>query len=127
MCCITIFLTHCFCKDFYRKDKVCARELIVFVNLLGSTSTKILSLPTEYFKVKLFLQDHRIKPGSYFLRILTSQGRFRSECFAGVEHISTAAKYSLRICDVNFRIRIRIRRKYEPGFTHSVSPLVIGY
>ena len=32
------------------------------------------------------------------------------KCFAGVEHISTVAIYSLRVCDVE------ICRKYEPGF-----------
>ena len=48
------------------------------------------------------------KPDSCFLRMpsefLTSHGCFRSECFAGVEHKSTDAKYLLKIGDVKMRI-----------------------
>ena len=55
----------------------------------------------------LFFTNHglaNLKPILYFLRMrweahfdATGQGCFCSECFAGVEHISTDVKYSLRI------------------------------
>ena len=45
---------------------------------------------------------------------LTSQPSFRSDIRKCVEQSWTAANNLLQICDVN--IRIRIRRKYEPGF-----------
>ena len=49
-------------------------------------------------------------------QILMSYPCLRCECFAGVEHISTDANYLLRVCEV----KIRIRRKYELGFTFVV-------
>ena len=49
-----------------------------------------------------------LKPSTYFLR-MRMQYEICRKCFAGVQHKSTDANYSLLICDVHSRIR----RKYE--------------
>ena len=56
-----------------------------------------------------------LSPNAIATRIVTLLGYFRSECFAGVEHKSTHANYSLGICDIKIRSTFHIQ--YELGLT----------
>ena len=59
------------------------------------------------------------------MKCCSKQGCFCSECFAGVEHISTDLNYSLQICDVKTFV---LPQKCETGFNHwPMTKPVIGY